>query len=46
MTLSQYYQWFMEILTIGGGEKTNPIKANFFKVHVADTGSCFILLLI
>ena len=29
MMLSQYRQWFMEILMVGGSEKTNPIKAKF-----------------
>jgi hypothetical protein len=28
MTLSQYYQWFTEIIVGRGGEKTKPIKAN------------------
>jgi len=27
MTLRQYYQWFMEIMTVGGSEKTKPNKA-------------------
>ena len=29
MMLSQYRQWFMEILMVGGSEKTKPIKAKF-----------------
>jgi hypothetical protein len=29
MTLNQYRQWLMEILMVGGGEKTKPNKANF-----------------
>ena len=29
MMLNQYRQWFMEILMVGGSEKTKPIKAKF-----------------
>jgi len=29
MTLSQYYQWFMDVLMVKGGEKTKPNKPNF-----------------